>query len=175
MRTTSRRQIQLESNGSSGATKQMDNVLDTDAVASNRSANEVENWNGEINHQAPRARRRNDANKRRRSRRNMAKPEPNYAVDTVISDDDEAIKGRESVSSKNEGNVVSLLDDNSSQDESFIPASDDDGEAASSTGSGNNQQVAGRVSNNTKNKTSSGSKTSKRRRRRYGARSQQKH
>lgn len=153
----------------------MDNLLDSNAAASNRSANEVENWNGEINHQASRARRRNDANKRRRSRRDMAMPEPNYAVDTAISDDDEALKGRESVSSKKEGNVVSLLDDNSSQDESFIPASDDDGEAASFTGSGNNQQFAGRVSNNTKNKTSSGSRTSKGRRRRYGARSQQKH
>ena len=78
MRTTGRRQIQLQNSEHSGsATEQIDNFFDSDDAASNRSANEAENWNGEVNHQASRARSRNDANKRRRSRRNAAKPKPN--------------------------------------------------------------------------------------------------
>ena len=103
-----------------------------------------------------------------------AKPKPNYVVDTLISDDDEELLGRQPTASQKESNVVNLLDDNSGQDE-FIPASDDDGEAAYSTSFGKNQQSAVRVSNDTKNKTSASSRTSKGRRRRYGARSQQKH
>ena len=57
---------------------------------------------------------------------------PNYVVDTLISDDDEELLGRQPTASKKESNVVNLLDDNSGQDE-FIPASDDDAEAAYST------------------------------------------
>ena len=175
MRTTGRRQIQLQNSEHSGsATEQIDNFFDSDDAASNRSANEAENWNGEVNHQASRGRRRNDASKRRHSRRNAAKPKPNYVVDTLISDDDEELLGRQPTASKKESNVVNLLDHNSGQDE-FIPASDDDGEAAYSTSFGKNQQSAVRVSNDTKNKTSASSRTSKGRRRRYGARSQQKH